>query len=426
MPDGSAMGFSLSPEGDGLRFESDTKLKINGMVRTSWLLQNGDLVRLGKYRILVEEYTRRKPLKMPRALTWPAPALSGVSLIAAAFIFLLFSPLAEAASLKPAQSVSISELNEIGEGGQAPGFVPPAADQSPADSSSGDPRDEQLPSVSTRLNGIDYFDADYLLVHAHPDDESLDNGILLARLSAAGLQGVVVLLTDGQSGIDQYPDRDVDDSYPAHDLVGADLVAVRVREATRALSHLGVRAFVRGQLPNYPYNSVSDQLSPYQVLGRWGGASAVARELATVIEGFQPELVISPDGPAGPYEHFEHEATGLATKMALDLVARDGRPVRAHIMGVDPLQTGSYNNLIALSPWDVNPETGRPYRWQQLLALEEHRTQRDASSVGIETRLAVQAEYYAIDVWDPDYLLPVESGLGYDVLHLSQAAPDVP
>ena len=47
----------------------------------------------------------------------------------------------------------------------------------------------RLPAVYDRQGPIEYFDADFMVVHAHPDDESLDNGTLIARLSSAGMRG---------------------------------------------------------------------------------------------------------------------------------------------------------------------------------------------------------------------------------------------
>ena len=52
-----------------------------------------------------------------------------------------------------------------------------------------------------------FFKADALFIHAHPDDESLDFGVLISRFTRAGKRVVVVLLTDGDSGLDQYPQR---------------------------------------------------------------------------------------------------------------------------------------------------------------------------------------------------------------------------
>jgi LmbE family N-acetylglucosaminyl deacetylase len=376
---------------------------VNGVGRTEWTVGEGDHIRVGKYRVSIESFVQKEPMDIPPPITWYQPAVAALSLALAVGAFLLGALVTSATPASPAGGTeraadyaehNLSERTSLSVTPTPEGGFRPA-----------------LPAVLTRNDHDQYFDADYLLIHAHPDDETLDNGVLLSRLNAAGLTGAVVLLTDGQSGIDQYPEREVGGLYPAYDLSGDDLVAVRVTEARRALGYLGVPVYIRGQLSNHPYNSVTDQLTPGEVLSRWGGTENVAQALAEVIQAFTPELLISPDGPAGPYEHFEHEATGLVVGRARDIALSNGVALKAHMTSIDPLQTQHYDRLIEVSPWDTHPESGKSFRWHQLMALLQHKSQRDASSVGIETRLAVSAEYYAVQMWTPGFSLPPLVGI---------------
>ena len=59
-----------------------------------------------------------------------------------------------------------------------------------------------------------------LTVHAHPDDESLDFAGLICRANRAGFRTAVVIMTDGESGLDRYPDRPVGGVYAAGEMVG--------------------------------------------------------------------------------------------------------------------------------------------------------------------------------------------------------------
>jgi LmbE family N-acetylglucosaminyl deacetylase len=403
LPNGPNASFTLQPTAGGLAFHATGKLNVNGVGRTEWTVGEGDHIRVGKYRVSIERFVQRDPLSIPPPITWQQPALAAVSLVLALGAFLLY-PLVSSAT--PASAAGGSERGA----NEAQHNLSERAPLSVTPTPQGGFR-PTLPAVLTRDDHARYFDADYLLIHAHPDDETLDNGVLLSRLNAAGLTGAVVLLTDGQSGIDQYPEREVGGLYTEYDLSGDDLVAVRVTEARRALGYLGVPVYIRGQLQNHPYNSVTDQLTPAQVLSRWGGTENVAQALAEVIQAFTPELLISPDGPAGPYEHFEHEATGLVVRRARDTALRNGVELKAHIMAIDPLQKQHYDRLLEVSPWDTHPESGMPFRWHQLMALLQHKTQRDASSVGIETRLAVSAEFYAVQMWAPGFSLPPLVGI---------------
>ncbi len=69
-----------------------------------------------------------------------------------------------------------------------------------------------------------------LFLHAHPDDESLATGALIAELREAGVQVAVLTATRGEKG-------EVTDEAL---LAGGDLVARRERELARALAVLGV------------------------------------------------------------------------------------------------------------------------------------------------------------------------------------------
>ncbi len=63
-----------------------------------------------------------------------------------------------------------------------------------------------------------------LILSPHPDDETLGAGGLIARLRSAGMPVTVVAVTDGERSYSNFPD----------------LAAVREREQTEALQHLGV------------------------------------------------------------------------------------------------------------------------------------------------------------------------------------------
>lgn len=72
-----------------------------------------------------------------------------------------------------------------------------------------------------------------LFVHAHPDDETLQTGALLARLASRGVETIVVTCTRGEQG------EIVPGTAPA-DLDPAGLVKVRERELAAAVETLGV------------------------------------------------------------------------------------------------------------------------------------------------------------------------------------------
>jgi len=255
-----------------------------------------------------------------------------------------------------------------------------------------------------------YFAADMLFIHAHPDDESLDFGALMARADAAGLKTVTVLFTDGEAGIDRFPRRRVDTEYPGRRLRGAELAALRVREAQQALSVLGCRVYVRLGLPNHPYDSQSDRLSVGEVLRTWGGEEQLAARLAGIIRGYQPRIVVGPDRHSAAREHFEHEAVGYILRRALEKLAAEGSPSPRGVLAcVDPRQKSRYPNLIAI-PVEQN-EGGRQqsFREIQLQALGKHVSQQDAV-LGMDFLPRYREEYYLPLRWEAELPLPAVFG----------------
>lgn len=408
LENGKAEGqqFKLELVGGEVHYSSDHKLNVNGVPRSSWQLSPDDQIRLGRFRIFLRGVETTTPLPLPPRTHYrfiPLPAFAA----AAAILLFLFQPL----PLLPGTDAGRGEDARALIAGRTSDGVAADADALGFEGPESLPPSMTLPAIYSRGEDIEFFDADYIVVHAHPDDETLDHGVLIARLSDAGLRGAVILFTDGQSGRDQYPERGVDDLYPPYDLRGPELARLRVREASRALARLGVEAYVRGELPNHPYNSITDELSVGQVISRWGGLNSIVDNLAEVVSGFSPEIVLSPDVQRGPYEHFEHEAVGLIVRELTRRLSVDADgTVRAHLVGVDPLQTEHYDWLLEIDPWGEGRRSGTSFRATQLRALLEHRTQRDASTIGVESRLAVDAEYYAIAYWDPGFRPPAAIG----------------
>jgi LmbE family N-acetylglucosaminyl deacetylase len=256
----------------------------------------------------------------------------------------------------------------------------------------------------------DYFAADILFIHAHPDDESLDFGVLMARSDAAGLKTVTVLFTDGEAGIDRFPRRRVDTEYPGRRLRGAELAALRVREAQQALSVLGCRVYVRLGLPNHPYNSQVDRLAVGEVLRTWGGEERLAAGLADIIRGYQPRIVVGPDQHSAAREHFEHEAVGYILRRALEKLAAAGSAFpRGVLTCVDPRQKSRYLNLIAV-PVEQNESGQRQsFRDIQLRALRKHVSQQDAV-LAMNFLPRYREEYYLPLRWETELPLPVAFG----------------
>ena len=139
-----------------------------------------------------------------------------------------------------------------------------------------------------------------MCVLAHPDDESLGTGGILARYAAEGIETYLVTATRGERG---WPGRPED--YPGLQELG------RIREAELrwAAENLGVREvsfldYVDGDL---------DQADPSQVIG----------QIAAQLRRVRPHVVVT-FGPDGIYGHPDHIAISQFTTAATVAAADAG------------------------------------------------------------------------------------------------------
>jgi LmbE family N-acetylglucosaminyl deacetylase len=219
---------------------------------------------------------------------------------------------------------------------------------------------------------------DVLFLHAHPDDEAIDFGGLLARLSQKGKRTGVVLFTDGESGLSRGP-------YAGRDLPPKVLSSVRVREAEASLSELGCSLYVRLGYRNHPYSSSTQVLSTDEVFRAWGGREQLVRQLALLIEKLGPEVVVSVDGNSRVLIHFEHEAVGIATAEALELLEREKKsPVRGYLLAINPRHRREYSEALPVSVMSPAGGAGELPVSVQLRALKRHLSQIDAGVVALE------------------------------------------
>jgi len=264
--------------------------------------------------------------------------------------------------------------------------------------------DIHIPIVVIPGGAIPKIDLDILFIHAHPDDESLDFGTLMALADSAGLKTGHVVFTDGESGLDMYPDRPISGIYPDHYLKSDELAAVRSGEVEKAAAILGVDLLIRLGLKNHPYNSVNDEFSPEAILDMWGGKDYLITELLAIIDKTNPEIVVAPDAPGLAHEHFEHEAVGyLAAELMAGFELHDSNAPKRFITSIDPRQKDIYpeaSNIYAEKIIkNINSGGYNSLREVQLKALMMHKTQNDAVNVGTNFLPEYPSEYYQIQFW---------------------------
>ncbi|MBM7819239.1 N-acetyl-1-D-myo-inositol-2-amino-2-deoxy-alpha-D-glucopyranoside deacetylase [Cellulosimicrobium cellulans] len=202
-------------------------------------------------------------------------------------------------------------------------------------------------------------DGGLLAVHAHPDDETLATGALLATWSRAGQRVTVVTCTRGERGeVIDTAAHPTGVGYLEGD--GPALAAHREGELARALAALGVADHVfldTAALPaagEVPDGGAAPRFEDSGMA--WvapGVASSVAREqlpprafvgvpldeaaarLAAVVRDRRPAVVATYE-PGGGYGHPDHVRAHDVTVRALELLDAAGEPAPALWLAVAP------------------------------------------------------------------------------------------
>ncbi len=156
-----------------------------------------------------------------------------------------------------------------------------------------------------------------LLVHAHPDDESIGTGATIARYAAEGARVTLVTCTLGELGEVIPPDL----AYLAGD--GDRLGAHRITELAAACAALGItdQRFLGGPgrwrdsgMMGLPANDSPDCFWRADV-------PAAAAELAGILREARPQVLVSYDenGFYGHPDHIQaHRVSGAAIRLAAD------------------------------------------------------------------------------------------------------------
>jgi N-acetyl-1-D-myo-inositol-2-amino-2-deoxy-alpha-D-glucopyranoside deacetylase len=163
----------------------------------------------------------------------------------------------------------------------------------------------------------DPSDRRLLLVHAHPDDETINNGATMARYAAEGATVTLVTCTLGEEGEVIPPElahlaSDRDDTLGAH----------RIGELAEAMKALGVtdHRFLGGPgrfrdsgMMGLPQNDRENAFWHTEV-------DAAAPYLVEVVRSVRPQVLVTYD-PNGGYGHPDHIQAHRVAMRAADLAA---------------------------------------------------------------------------------------------------------
>jgi N-acetyl-1-D-myo-inositol-2-amino-2-deoxy-alpha-D-glucopyranoside deacetylase len=273
-----------------------------------------------------------------------------------------------------------------------------------------------------------------LLVHAHPDDETIGTGATMARYAGEGAHVTLVTCTSGEEGEVLVPDLS---HLAAHAEDG--LGAHRQEELAAAMAVLGVSdhrflggpgAYRDSGMMGTPTNDREDCFWRADLL-------EAAAHLVAVLREVQPQVMVTYDDFGG-YGHPDHiQAHRVAMYGASLAAAPSFRPElgrawsiskiywtalpRSFVQrGIDALVAAGGGSFFGLEsaddlPWAVSDDVvttcidGRAYEPRKIAALREHRTQ-----------LEQESEFFAMsEAIGPE-------ALGWEHFRLVQGTPGAP
>jgi N-acetyl-1-D-myo-inositol-2-amino-2-deoxy-alpha-D-glucopyranoside deacetylase len=132
-----------------------------------------------------------------------------------------------------------------------------------------------------------------LLVHAHPDDECISTGGILARYSAEGVRTVLVTCTDGAVGEISHPDLATPDN----------LVEVRSRELDEAVRILDISRLVKLGYRDSGMAGTDDNNHPAAF--QQADLEEAIRRVIDVVHEERPQVIVTYDERGG-YGHPDH------------------------------------------------------------------------------------------------------------------------
>jgi N-acetyl-1-D-myo-inositol-2-amino-2-deoxy-alpha-D-glucopyranoside deacetylase len=165
-----------------------------------------------------------------------------------------------------------------------------------------------------------------MAVHAHPDDESIGTGGILAKYAAMGVRTVVVYCTRGEEGDLNNPDFVVAEP-------GMSMEDIRMKELENALAVLGIsETFFLGYrdsgMAGNPKNKAPRAFARADV-------DTAARHLADILRETRPQVVVTYN-EKGLYGHPDHIMANRVTVRAIDLA-----------------QDPAYSGKKEFAPWPV-------------------------------------------------------------------------
>ena len=169
-----------------------------------------------------------------------------------------------------------------------------------------------------------------LIVHAHPDDESLFTGHIIAERLAAGAEVYVLTLTRGERGKVKLEElKGLEGQLRAMGAFRAGELKVALSELAKAGSKLhhsfaGTRAFLDSGMRINPMGRPTKKHRTDEMALASASTAVIAEDIERVIKDFKPDAILTYNSKGG-YGHPDHKMAHQATAMAIRQYRRQTR-----------------------------------------------------------------------------------------------------
>ena len=172
-----------------------------------------------------------------------------------------------------------------------------------------------------------------LFVHAHPDDETINNGATMAQMVEDGVAVTLITCTRGEEGEVLVPEL-AHLASSAEDKLGTH----RVIELANAMKELGVKD--HRFLGNYRDSGMMDTPQNQHPDCFWrADVDEAARKLALIIDEIRPQVMVTYDENGG-YGHPDHIQTHRVAMRAAELATWQIQKIYWNIMPKSVVQRG--------------------------------------------------------------------------------------
>ena len=254
-----------------------------------------------------------------------------------------------------------------------------------------------------------------LLVHAHPDDETINNGVTMAKYAASGVDVTLVTCTRGEEG-EVLVEKLANLASSKDDKLGEH----REIELKNAMDELGISDFRFLGAPSKKWRDSGMMGTPQNERKDvfWqSNLEEAANELVKIILEIKPQVLITYD-EFGGYGHPDHIKAHQVAMRGAELAARSGweiskiywntMPRSVIQMGIDKMKEVGSDFFGAESADDL-PFAKPDELVTSLVSAPEFVDKKMAAMKAHETQISVDGPFFALSnnlglsVWGDEY-----------------------